>query len=42
MHSVERVDTPGKRLSLVCERSALQDEELALVPRRDQTRAKRS
>jgi hypothetical protein len=31
-HSVERVDTQGLRLSLVCEQYALDDEELAMVP----------
>ncbi len=31
-HAVERVDTPGLRLSLVCEQYALDPEELARVP----------
>jgi len=31
-HAVERVDSPGLRLSLVCEQYALSDEELAMVP----------
>lgn len=31
-HSVERVDSPGQRLSLVCEQYALLDEELEQVP----------
>lgn len=40
-HSVERVDTPGKRLSLVCEQYALDERELAEVPRyRLETRAR--
>ena len=40
-HSVERVDTPGERLSLVCEQYALDGEQLALVPDyRIETRAK--
>jgi predicted 2-oxoglutarate/Fe(II)-dependent dioxygenase YbiX len=32
LHSVVRVDTPGKRLSLVCEQYALDERELAEVP----------
>lgn len=41
-HSVERVDTVGKRLSLVCEQYALDDDELAEIPDyRIETRAKR-
>ena len=32
VHSVERVDTPGKRLSLVCEQYLLDERELAEVP----------
>ena len=40
-HSVERVDTAGKRLSLVCEQYALDEEQLDLVPDyRIETRAK--
>ena len=31
-HSIERVDGPGLRLSLVCEQYALTDDELALIP----------
>lgn len=31
-HSVERVETPGRRLSLVCEQYSLLDEELEMVP----------
>jgi hypothetical protein len=31
-HAVERVDVPGKRLSLVCEQYELRDDELADVP----------
>lgn len=31
-HSVTRVDSPGRRLSLVCEQYALQADELAMVP----------
>lgn len=42
LHSVERVDTAGKRLSLVCEQYALDDRELGAVPEyRIETRAKR-
>ncbi len=41
-HSVERVDTPGKRLSLVCEQYALDERELAAMPDyRIESRAKR-
>lgn len=41
-HSVARVDTPGKRLSLVCEQYSLDEQELADVPDyRIETRAKR-
>ena len=32
VHSVERVDSPGKRLSLVCEQYLLDERELAEVP----------
>ncbi|MBX3464987.1 MAG: 2OG-Fe(II) oxygenase [Planctomycetes bacterium] len=32
-HAVERVDSPGRRLSLVCEQYSLSGEELATVPR---------
>lgn len=40
-HAVERVDSAGKRLSLVCEQYALEDEQLAMVPDyRIETRAK--
>jgi len=40
-HAVERVDSAGLRLSLVCEQYALGDDELALVPDyRIETRAK--
>jgi len=40
-HAVERVDSAGKRLSLVCEQYALAPDELALVPDyRIETRAK--
>ncbi|HEX5054680.1 MAG TPA: 2OG-Fe(II) oxygenase [Planctomycetota bacterium] len=31
-HAVARVDTPGRRLSVVCEQYLLDDRELALVP----------
>lgn len=31
-HGVERVDSPGRRLSLVCEQYALRDDELDAVP----------
>lgn len=31
-HSVERVETPGRRLSLVCEQYSLLQEELEMVP----------
>lgn len=31
-HSVERVDSPGRRLSLVCEQYALTEDELEQVP----------
>lgn len=42
MHSVERVDTEGTRMSLVCEQYRLNDEELAEVPEFIvETRAKR-
>ena len=41
MHSVERVDSPGLRLSLVCEQYALDERELAQIPSyRVETRAK--
>ncbi len=41
-HSVERVDTPGKRLSLVCEQYALDERELDAVPEyRIESRSKR-
>jgi hypothetical protein len=41
-HSVERLDTPGKRLSLVCEQYALDERELAAMPDyRIESRAKR-
>ncbi len=41
MHSVERVETPGLRLSLVCEQYALEAAELAEVPPfRIETRAR--
>lgn len=40
-HGVERVDTPGLRLSLVCEQYQLDAEQLALVPEfRIESRAK--
>ncbi len=40
-HSVERVDSPGRRLSLVCEQYALDERELAEVPTyRVETRAR--
>ena len=40
-HAVERVDTPGRRLSLVCEQYALDERELAAVPSyRVETRAR--
>ena len=40
-HAVERMDSAGKRLSLVCEQYALEDRELADVPAyRIETRAK--
>jgi hypothetical protein len=40
-HSVERVDSPGRRLSLVCEQYALDERELAEVPSyRVETRAR--
>lgn len=40
-HAVERVDSPGQRLSLVCEQYALDDEQQAQVPDyRIETRAK--
>jgi len=40
-HGVERVDTPGLRLSLVCEQYLLDEQQLALVPEyRIETRAK--
>ncbi|MBZ0153136.1 MAG: 2OG-Fe(II) oxygenase [Planctomycetes bacterium] len=32
LHGVERVETPGKRLSLVCEQYLLDEKELAAVP----------
>ncbi|MEY2716646.1 MAG: hypothetical protein RIT24_2989 [Planctomycetota bacterium] len=31
-HSVERVETPGRRLSLVCEQYSLLEEQLDMVP----------
>ena len=31
-HGVERVDTPGQRLSLVCEQYLLEEDELGMVP----------
>jgi hypothetical protein len=41
-HSVERVESAGKRLSLVCEQYSLEAEELAMVPEYAvETRAKR-
>jgi hypothetical protein len=41
MHSVERVDSPGLRLSLVCEQYALDERELAQIPSyRVETRAR--
>ncbi len=41
-HAVERIETSGKRLSLVCEQYELTDEELAQVPEwRIESRAKR-
>jgi hypothetical protein len=41
-HAIERMDSAGKRLSLVCEQYALADDELAEVPDyRIETRAKR-
>jgi hypothetical protein len=41
-HAIERMDSQGKRLSLVCEQYALTDDELAEVPDyRIETRAKR-
>jgi hypothetical protein len=33
LHSIERVDSPGERLSLVCEQYALPEDELERVPR---------
>jgi len=40
-HGVERVDTPGLRLSLVCEQYLLEEEQLAMVPEfRIESRAK--
>lgn len=40
-HAVRRVDSPGRRLSLVCEQYALDERELSLVPEyRIETRAR--